>query len=112
MFPLPTHISRYEIKGLIGRGGMGDLYLARDTNPNTNRLVAIKLLNASLDFGDLRERFARESEPSASLNHPNIVNIYDSGESEDSPSIVIGHVPGETLAERSSGAPSCRRRRS
>ena len=100
MFPLPTHISRYEIKGLIGRGGMGDLYLARDTNPNTNRLVAIKLLNASLDSGDLRERFARESRAMASLNHPNIVNIYDSGEFEDSPFIVMEYVPGETLAEK------------
>jgi serine/threonine protein kinase len=100
MFPLPTHISRYEIKGLIGRGGMGDLYLARDTNPNTNRLVAIKLLNASLDSGDLRERFARESRALAALNHPNIVNIYDSGEFEDSPFIVMEYVRGETLAEK------------
>jgi len=100
MFRLPTHISRYEIKGLIGRGGMGDLYLARDTNPNTNRLVAIKLLNASLDSGDLRERFARESRAMASLNHPNIVNIYDSGEFEDSPFIVMEYVRGETLSEK------------
>ena len=100
MFRLPTHISRYEIKGLIGRGGMGDLYLARDTNPNTNRLVAIKLLNASLDSGDLRERFARESRAMASLNHPNIVNIYDSGEFEDSPFIV----PACVCVSRSSSA--------
>jgi serine/threonine protein kinase len=50
-------IGRYEVKSLIGRGGMGDLYLARD--PNTNRLVALKLLNASLHSPELRERFAR-----------------------------------------------------
>ena len=50
MYALPTRISRYEIKSLIGRGGMGDLYLAFD--PNTNRLVAIKLLNATLDSNE------------------------------------------------------------
>jgi serine/threonine protein kinase len=100
MFALPTHISRYEIKGLIGRGGMGDLFLARDTNRNTNRLVAVKLLNANLDSGDLRERFARESRALSALNHPNIVSIYDSGEFEDSPFIVMEYVRGETLAEK------------
>ena len=97
MYSLPTHISRYEIKSLIGRGGMGDLYLARD--PNTNRLVALKLLNATLDSSDLRERFAREARALAALNHPNIVNIYDTGEFDDSPFIVMEYVRGETLAE-------------
>ena len=57
---------------------MGDLYLAHD--PNTNRLVALKLLNATLDSTELRERFAREARALAALNHPNIVNIYDTGE--------------------------------
>src|ERR671937_636442 len=94
----PTHISRYEIKSRIGRGGMGDLYLASD--PNTNRLVAIKLLNATLDSTELRERFAREARALAALNHPNIVDIYDSGEFEGSPFIVMEYVRGETLAEK------------
>src|SRR5215831_16130578 len=93
----PTTISRYEIKSRIGRGGMGDLYLASD--PNTNRLVAIKLLNATLDSTELRERFAREARALAALNHPNIVGIYDTGEFEDSPFIVMEYVRGETLAE-------------
>ena len=97
MSALPSHISRYEIKSLIGRGGMGDLYLALD--PNTNRLVAIKLLNATLDSDELRERFAREARALAALNHTNIVNIYDTGEFEDSPFIVMEYVRGETLAE-------------
>jgi serine/threonine protein kinase len=56
-----SRIGRYEIKSLIGSGGMGTLYLARDTNPNTNRLVALKLLNANIDSTDLRERFGREA---------------------------------------------------
>src|SRR5437764_561545 len=97
MASLPSQIGRYQIKSLIGRGGMGDLYLAHD--PNTNRLVAIKLLNATLDSTELRERFAREARALAALNHPNIVNIYDTGEFESSPFIVMEYVRGETLAE-------------
>jgi serine/threonine protein kinase len=100
MFHMPTRIDRYEIKTLIGAGGMGSLYLARDTNPNTNRLVALKLLLANIDSGDLRERFAREARALAALNHPNIVDIYDSGEFQGSPFIVMEYVRGETLAEK------------
>jgi serine/threonine protein kinase len=96
----PARISRYEIKTLIGAGGMGSLYLARDTNPNTNRLVALKLLNATLDSAELRERFGREARALAALNHPSIVDIYDSGEFRGSPFIVMEYVRGETLAER------------
>ena len=97
MASLPSQIGRYQIKSLIGRGGMGDLYLAHD--PNTNRLVALKLLNATLDSTELRERFAREARALAALNHPNIVNIYDTGEYDDAPFIVMEYVRGETLAE-------------
>jgi serine/threonine protein kinase len=97
MHTMPQRIGRYEIKSRIGRGGMGDLYLAHD--PNTNRLIALKLLNATLDSSELRERFAREARALAALNHPNIVNIYDTGEFEDSPFIVMEYVRGETLAE-------------
>lgn len=98
MSPPTFRISRYEIKSPIGGGGMGTLYLARD--PNTGRLVALKLLRANLDSGDLRARFAREAQALASLNHPNIVNIYDSGEFRGSPFIVMEYVRGETLAEK------------
>ena len=94
----PRLISRYEVKGLIARGGMGDLYLARD--PNTNRLVVVKLLSATLDSSDIRERFEREARSLASLSHPNIVQIYDYGELDDTPFIVIEYVRGETLGER------------
>jgi hypothetical protein len=94
---LPVNIGRYEIKSLIGRGGMGDLYLARD--PNTSRLVVLKLLNASLNSPDLRDRFAREARALAALNHPNIVTIYDYGEFQRSPFIVMEYVRGETLSE-------------
>ena len=94
----PTRISRYEIKGLIAQGGMGDLYLARD--PNTNRLVALKLLHATLDSSDIRGRFEREARALASLNHPNVVHIYDYGDFQGAPFIVMEYVRGETLAEK------------
>ena len=94
----PRLISRYEVKGLIARGGMGDLHLARD--PNTNRLVVVKLLSATLESSDIRERFEREARSLASLSHPNIVQIYDYGELDDTPFIVIEYVRGETLGER------------
>jgi serine/threonine protein kinase len=79
---------------------MGTLYLARDTSPNTYRLVALKLLNTNLDSDDLRDRFGREARALASLSHPNVVNIYECGEYRGSPYIVMEYVRGETLAEK------------
>jgi serine/threonine-protein kinase len=96
---VPTRIDRYEIKGRLGSGGMGTLYLARDTNPTTDRLVVLKLLRTSLDSDELVQRFRREARALAELNHPNIVVIYDSGEFDGSPFIVMEYVRGETLAE-------------
>ena len=99
MSKLPSRISRYEINSLIGAGGMGAVYLARDTNPNTNRLVALKVLTETLD-PQLRARFVREARVLAALDHPNIVRIYDSGEFEGAPFIVMEYVRGESLAEK------------
>ena len=96
MDALPPRIGRYEIKRLIGRGGMGALYLAND--PNTNRLVAIKLLDAPLESEEFRLRFVREVRALAALNHPNIVSAYDTGEHEGAPYIVMEFVDGETLS--------------
>ena len=79
------------------RDGYG--VLARDTNPTTDRLVVLKLLRSSFDSDEPRRRFAREAQALAGLNHPNIVVIYDSGEYDDSPFIVMEYVRGETLAE-------------
>jgi tRNA A-37 threonylcarbamoyl transferase component Bud32 len=98
MPPSSFRIGRYEIKSPIGGGGMGSLYLARD--PNTGRLVALKLLRAHLDSEELKARFAREAQTLASLNHPNIVDIYDSGQYRGSPFIVMEYVRGETLGEK------------
>ena len=98
--PFPARVDRYEIKSRIGGGGMGTLYLARDTNPTTDRLVALKLLNANLEHGDLRARFSREARSLSALSHPNIVIIHDSGEFQGAPYIVMEYVRGESLAEK------------
>jgi predicted Ser/Thr protein kinase len=94
----PDKIGRYEIQSLIARGGMGRVYLARD--PNTSRLVVVKLLDATLDSSDVRDRFDREAKSLASLSHPNIVHIYDYGDFQESPFIVMEYVRGETLEEK------------
>jgi serine/threonine protein kinase len=98
MPPPSSRIGRYEIRSPIGGGGMGSLFLARD--PNTGRLVALKLLRAHLDSEDLKARFQREAQALASLNHPNIVDIYDSGQFRGQPFMVMEYVRGETLAEK------------
>lgn len=94
----PERIDRYEIKSPLGGGGMGTLYLAQD--PNTGRLVALKLLRTSIDSSELRARFQREVQALGALNHQNVVTIYDSGEFRGSPFMVMEYVRGESLAEK------------
>src|SRR5262245_38729829 len=77
---------------------MSRVYLAND--PNTSRLVIVKLLDATLDSTELRDRFDRVAQLLASLNHPHIVKIYDYGDFEDSPFIVMEYIRGETLDEK------------
>ncbi|MHC4192436.1 MAG: serine/threonine-protein kinase, partial [Planctomycetota bacterium] len=93
-------VGSFEIVEMIGRGGMGVVYLARDTK--LKRSVAIKSIPAQL-AGDstTRTRFRREAELLASLNHPNIAAIHDIIEQDDGAGyLVLEYVPGETLAER------------
>jgi serine/threonine protein kinase len=93
----PSFIGRYEILNRIGQGGMAALYLARD--PHIDRLVAVKLIHAGMDNDDLRDRFAQEARAAGGLFHPNIVTIFDYGEFEGAPFIVMQYIRGETLAE-------------
>jgi serine/threonine protein kinase len=74
---LPEQIGRYRIKQLIGRGGMGVVYLATQSNPE--REVALKILRDSTGSGTLRGRFAREVRVLGRLEHPGIARIYDAG---------------------------------
>jgi serine/threonine protein kinase/Tol biopolymer transport system component len=93
-----THRGPYEILSLIGTGGMGEVYKARDSR--LNRVVAIKVLAPHLaDRPDVRERFEREARTIASLNHPHICALYDVGEQDGAYFLVMEHVEGETLAE-------------
>src|SRR5262245_46741128 len=93
--PLPQTIGRYEVNSLIGRGGMGVVYRAQD--PHIGRTVAIKVLKRSDDR--TRSRFLQEIRLLGTLNHPNIVAIYDCGLHGDQPFIVMEYVEGTNLAE-------------
>src|SRR5579863_830196 len=89
----------FEILSSIGAGGMGEVYRARDTR--LDRVVAIKVLPAHLaDRADLRERFEREAKTIASLNHPHICTLYDTGHQDEIDFLVMEYLEGETLAQR------------
>jgi Tol biopolymer transport system component/predicted Ser/Thr protein kinase len=89
----------YEIISAICAGGMGEVYKARDTR--LDRIVAIKVLPAHLaDRAELRERFEREAKTIASLNHPHICTLYDTGHQDGIDYLVMEYLEGETLAQR------------
>jgi hypothetical protein len=92
---LPT-IAHYQLLSSLGAGGMGEVYLARDTR--LDRLVAIKLLRAerTADATRLR-RFEQESKAISALNHPNIVTIFEMGEASGARFIVLEYVNGQTI---------------
>src|SRR4030095_1926216 len=94
-----THFGSYEITALLGKGGMGEVYRARDTR--LKREVAIKVLPDEFSRdADRVGRFQREAQGLASLNHPNIAAIYDLQEANDTRFLVLELVEGETLTDR------------
>ena len=98
-----TRLGPYEIESLIGSGGMGEVYRARDTR--LHRQVAIKILPGSMADPQLRERFDREARAVAALSHPNIVAIYDVGTHDDTPYAATELLEGETLRSRIGTSP-------
>ena len=89
---------RYEIHKRVGRGGMADVFLARDQL--LDRQVAIKILFPEFAVDpNFVERFRREAQAAANLSHPNIVNVYDWGKYEGTYFIAMEYVQGRTLAE-------------
>ena len=99
-----TRVGPYEIVEAIGRGGMGEVYRARDAR--LNRHVAIKILRwHAVTDAHFRERFDRETKAVAALSHPNIVGIYDVGTHDGIPYAAIELLDGVTLRERIGGSP-------
>jgi eukaryotic-like serine/threonine-protein kinase len=90
---------RYRVERTLGSGGMAVVYLAHDEQ--LHRRVAIKVLAEHLAGDDsFRARFLQESKLAGRLSHPNVVQVYDAGETEGSPYIVMEYVPGDTIAQR------------
>jgi serine/threonine protein kinase/Tol biopolymer transport system component len=97
--PGGARLGPYEILSLIGAGGMGQVYKARDTR--LNRVVAVKLLATdSAERPDRRHRLEIEAHAISSLNHPHICTLFDVGEHDDRIFIVMEYVDGETLDDR------------
>lgn len=96
--------NRYELRGVLGRGGMAEVRDGWDTR--LSRPVAIKLLYPgwNADPG-LRQRFEAEARAAAALNHPNVVAVHDSGEHHGTPFIVMERLPGRTLADDIAAGP-------
>src|SRR5882672_4854865 len=98
-----TLLGRYEIRALIGAGGMGEVYRARDTS--LGRDVAVKVLPPGLSQDKERlHRFEQEARATSSLNHPNILVIFDIGTFEGSTYVVSELLEGETLRDRLLGS--------
>ena len=98
-----TKLGRYEIRSKIGEGGMGEVYLAQDTE--LERTVALKVLPADVAGNKQRmQRFIREAKSASALNHPNILTIYEIGEAAGTHFIATELIEGETLRQCMRGA--------
>jgi len=94
----PTKIGKYDVEERVGEGAMGVVYRALD--PVLKRRVAIKVMGeAFAQNDDLRERFLREAQAAGSLQHPNVITIYDFGEVNGHLYIAMEFVEGQDVAE-------------
>ncbi len=94
---LPACIGRYRVHGLVGEGGMGRVY--RATDPDLNRVVAVKVPLAARCDASFRQRFLQEARAAAAVRHPHVCPIYDVGEHDGLPYVVMAYVAGGTLAD-------------
>ena len=93
-----TRLDHYEILSLLGKGGMGEVYLARDARLSRN--VALKLLPAEFtQSADCVRRFEHEAKAASALNHPNILTIYEIGATDHVHFIGTEYIEGETLRQ-------------
>jgi serine/threonine protein kinase len=94
-----TKLGHYEIRAQLGAGGMGEVYLAKDTK--LDRKVALKILPIELAANqDRMRRFTQEAKTAAALNHPNIATIHEIGESDGVNFIAMEFIDGATLREK------------
>jgi hypothetical protein len=94
--PVPSKIGKYDVVGVIGRGGMGVVYQAMD--PHLDRKVAIKMITGQFSENpDMLKRFFREAQSLGSLQHPNIVTVFDLGDFGGNPYFVMEFLEGEGL---------------
>jgi serine/threonine protein kinase len=99
MLSASTKLGPYEVESLLGAGGMGEVYRARDTR--LDRIIALKvLLQYRSPDPQRRQRFEREARAISALNHPNICQLYDVGSQEGIDYLVMEYLEGETLAAR------------
>jgi len=98
MSAIPERIGPYEITGKLGEGGMGIVYSANDTR--LNRPVALKMILDSGYDEDSRKRFLREAQAAARVTHPNICRLYDIGEIDNRPFVVMELLEGESMFVR------------
>src|SRR5688572_16705195 len=96
-----SRIGPYEILSPLGAGGMGEVYRARD--PRLGRDVALKVLPVGSADSERLQPFEQEARAAATLNHPNILAVFDIGRQDGSPYIVSELLDGETLRERLAG---------
>jgi eukaryotic-like serine/threonine-protein kinase len=96
-------VGHYEIVSALGAGGMGEVFLARDTR--LNRQVAIKLLLQSSLDEESQKRMLREARMVATIDHPNVCTIFEIGDDNGRPYIVMQYVQGESLSDRLSKGP-------
>ena len=99
-----TRLGPYQIESALGAGGMGEVYKATDTR--LNRPVALKVRPTHFaDDPDMKQRFERQAQTIAGLNHPHICTLHDVGEQDGVRFLVMEYVEGETLADRLARGP-------
>lgn len=102
--PLPERVGRFELLELVGAGGCGLVYRARD--PRLNRIVALKLPRREwIGTSAEADRFVREARTAASLRHPGIVSVYEAGQADGRTYLACEFIEGSTLARRLGGRP-------
>ena len=93
---MPTKIGKYDVTDVLGQGGMGIVY--KGVDPAIGRKVAIKMMTGGFaENPDLLKRFQREAQSAGTLQHPNIVIIYELGTHEGNPYMAMEFISGESL---------------